>query len=287
MSGGSSKLPFSPLGVETAIHRMASSDQCVQSVLNHAPRERLGPRKGTSGRVFRTPLEVFTGQQPIRPLLQAFSPLAPSSTPTIIELRARQIIKISDVADSLEAIHRDVTERVSKSRKCAIEQNNLRANVQAIRFSPGDLVLVRRAVRGRHKLDLPWKGPRRVINALSDWIYEVENILTGTREHTHARRLTIYRAGLEGVDLSPELKSVIENSEGQTEIAADICSIREHDGNVEVQVEWDGLPADEDFTWEPVEQVSKDLPGILPDFLHNSGQRATKKRVLREHYGSA
>ena len=56
--------------------RLAPTDwpavtECLQCMLNHAPLRSLRPRREEEPREFRTPLEVFTGHKPRRPLLRA------------------------------------------------------------------------------------------------------------------------------------------------------------------------------------------------------------------------
>ncbi len=67
MPGGHPSLQGFAIRVDTCLPRLASVLDCVQSVINHAPLQRLGYR--TQG-ILRTPLEVFTGIKAVRPLLR-------------------------------------------------------------------------------------------------------------------------------------------------------------------------------------------------------------------------
>ncbi len=51
---------------------------------------------------------------------------------------------------------------------------------------------------------------------------------------------------------------------------------------MEVQVEWEGLPDTIDRTWELLYQVREDIPGMFEDFFHTSGERALKKKALKQ-----
>lgn len=259
--------------------------ECAQSVLNHAPRQRLGPRNKGSPGVYRTPLEVFTGQRPVRPLLQAFPPVPPSSAAGLSEVRARQLVNIEELGQALDDSHRDVQSLMSKSRERAIELHNKRTGATAARFDVGDFVLVRRGVPGKHKLSFDWVGPRRVVEVKSDWVFIVEDLLRGDRRVAHARRLILYRADMDGQPVSPSLLSAAHASESTIEIAHALHSIREEHGSLEVLVEWEGLPDDVDRTWEPVSQIHEDLPGILEDFLHSQDQRQLKLKALESFFG--
>ena len=46
--------------------------ESIKGLLNHAPLKLLGLQDSETPRVFRTPLEVFTGNIPVRPLMRAF-----------------------------------------------------------------------------------------------------------------------------------------------------------------------------------------------------------------------
>jgi len=65
--------------------RMSTQDwpavtESIQSVINHAPLKRLGLRDVTKPGVYRSPLEVFTGHKPVRPLMRAL-PFAEFESP--------------------------------------------------------------------------------------------------------------------------------------------------------------------------------------------------------------
>ena len=76
--------------------------ECAQNVLNHAPRAGLGLRGEVVPVVYRTPLEVFTGQLPVRPLLQSFPPVSPGVVENLTQVRAQQLINIEGLSTSLD-----------------------------------------------------------------------------------------------------------------------------------------------------------------------------------------
>lgn len=55
--------------------------------------------------------------------------------------------------------------------------------------------------------------------------------------------------------------------------------IRNAEERMRINVEWDGLPARKDWTWEPIEQVREDLPGMLEDYLAAEGHRVLKTQA--------
>ena len=119
--------------------------------------------------MLRTPLKVFTGMQPMRPLLRALPMAEYRECPTLSEIRARQVMRTADLQAALDNMHRDVGDRV-KSRRCrAVDEHSRRNGVQPVNFSHGYFVLVRKAVDRGHKLNYKWIGPRRVLSEISRW----------------------------------------------------------------------------------------------------------------------
>ncbi|KAE9265120.1 hypothetical protein PR003_g32556, partial [Phytophthora rubi] len=60
-------------------------------------------------------------------------------------------------------------------------------------FDIGDYVLyadVWQHVRG--KLRVKWCGPAQVVSTTSNWIFEIQNLVTGQRKEAHASRLKFY-----------------------------------------------------------------------------------------------
>ena len=223
----------------------------------------------------------------MRPLLQAFPPVDSSEVSSLDEARARQLINIDELAASLDDMHRDTSTLQSRSRQRAIELHNRRTGVTAAKFERVDFVLVRRAVPGKHKLSFQWVGPRRIVEVKSEWVFVVENLLTAAKHTVHARRLILYRADMDGQPVTPELLSAAQASEATVEIAHALHGIREVRGDLQILVEWEGLPDDVDQTWEPLAQIFEDLPGLLEDFLHSGGDRKLKRAALQANYQSS
>jgi len=141
-------------------------------------------------------------------------------------------------------------------------------------------VLVRCAQNKGHRLKFQWTGPRRVITVKSDLVFEVENLADGKRETVHARRLQLYRADLDGEEVDPNLQRAAEDTEAVYQGARELRAIREKGNQIQIPVEWDGLPDKVDMTWEPVNQVNEDLPQLLRDFLQTPGMRDLKDKAL-------
>lgn len=110
-------------------------------------------------------------------------------------------------------MHREVTEISTAARSLQVERHNKRTNLRRANFSKGDFVLVRRAQPGGQKLKFVWRGPRRITEALTEWVYEVQNNITDKREVVHARRLHLYRTDMDGQEVLPALLRAAEHSE--------------------------------------------------------------------------
>ena len=60
-----------------------------------------------------------------------------------------------------------------------------------------------------------------------------------------------------------------------------IRDIRRKDTSFEFMIEWEGLPDSVDMTWEPLETVKEDLPGIIQDYLYTANKRELKHQALK------
>jgi len=131
-----------------------------------------------------------------------------------------------------------------------------------------------------HKLSFNWVVPRRITAVISTWVFEVENLFTRKKEHTHVRRMTLYRAKMDGKPVDSILLKYATHSETTYQMAVELKDIRENENGMELLVHWDGLPDDTDRTWEPLIQLYEDVPTMLKEFLSGPGKKTFKKRAL-------
>lgn len=198
------------------------------------------------------------------------------------EVRARQLVDIRELQNALESMHKGVTDRTTLSRRKQVELHNRLTNIQPVNFSVGDFVLVRRATASAHKLGFKWIGPRRIREVKSELVFEVEDLLHGKTETVHARRLLLYRADLDGENVHEDLLRAAHHTETLYQDANASRSIRKHEENIEVQVEWSGLSGHVDLTWKPLLTFKEDIPEMLEAFLHSPGQRKLKQAALEQ-----
>lgn len=227
--------------------------------------------------MFRSPLEVFTGQKPVRPLLRALPVADYLMAKTADEIQARKLTGIDCLQDALHEMHRDVRGLISKSRQRQIQAHNSRTNVSTANFDVGDFVLVRRSVMGGHKLSFIWAGPRRVVECKSGFVYVVQDLISSKRETVHVRRLLRYRSDMDGKPVSPKLLNAAAHSSARYQVVNAIRGIRNKDGEIELHFEWDGLPDQVDWTWEPLGLAHRDVPSMVQEYLGSGGSRELKK----------
>lgn len=256
--------------------------ECVQSILNQSPLRRLGLRDKETPGVFRTPLEVFTTMKPNRPLLRALPIRKYAHCKSIDHIRALQLIEIDKIQSKIEEIHRDVEKNISASRQKSINTHNARTNVLPINFGKGDFVLLRKAQPGGHKLSYKWIGVYRVVEAISSHVFEIENLFTKRLERAHARRLMFYRADMDGKEVTKELLRYVEHCATTYQTVLKITDIRETEGKIQIEIEWEGLPDREDRTWEELGNMKEHIPGLLHDFLGSAEKRDLKRRALAD-----
>eukprot|EP00171_Calliarthron_tuberculosum_P004300 IDg4300t1 len=136
----------------------------------------------------------------------------------------------------MEELHPQIESSLSKNRQRSrqVAERGTPAN-----FVQGDFVLVARDdFHKDEKLCLRWRGPRRIIRAVSEWVYIVEDLRNGELTEVHSTRLKFYS------DSSLDEKAILSH----------------------VLVLWRGLSHRED-TEEPLKNVHEDVPVLLSKLL--------------------
>ena len=116
--------------------------ETVQNILNHAFLKRLGMRNEDSPGVYRTPLEVFTGNIPVRPLMRVLPLWKYKTVQSEDEVRLRQLFNTEQTQEALIEMHRDVRQRSDRNRKQRRDAHNRKTNINSATFTVGDFVLV-------------------------------------------------------------------------------------------------------------------------------------------------
>jgi hypothetical protein len=227
----------------------------VQSILNNS-------NSSHGGNI--APITAFTGREPDSPLRSlVFSDAG--KTVTLDAAQTTQLMNIQVLRASVEAIHKQAYESAQSNRASARlhKPPSTLAN-----YDLGDFVLVaKREFRGGVKLSLRWNGPQRIVSARSDYVFDVEDILTKVITPVHATRLRFYHDSSldETVDLLAHIAHQNQGYEVRKLVDlrydAEACAYF-------LLVSWLGFE-DADNSWEPLDIIYEDLPQEVLYFLRS------------------
>ncbi len=147
----------------------------------------------------------------------------------------------------------------TKKRRAAVDSNNCKTSVRPINFTEGDYVLrsVLQSERGR-KPSLPWKGPYRATACRSDYILEIEDLLSGQKQDAHGRRLKFF--------CNKDIE-VIETFE----------DIRRRAGTMQLLVRWKGF-GDTEQDWVDLSTLREDVPVLVEEYLKDIVKTSTQRQ---------
>lgn len=188
---------------------------------------------------------------------------------------------IDALHNALTDVHREVRERSDEGRRRAVEAHNRRTGVKKVDFSVRDFVLVRTTPPRRHKLTFKWHGLHQVTRAISPLLFEFKSLVTEKLQTFHAHRLRTYCEAYQDTTVTPEMLKISEHPEADYQDFERFCGIRMRENEVELRVEWRGLPEKVDETWEPIQMALEDLPLQLEEYMRSPGDRKVKTDALR------
>jgi Chromo (CHRromatin Organisation MOdifier) domain len=118
------------------------------------------------------------------------------------------------------------------------------------------------------KLQVKWKGPRRVASVEFDYVFVVENLLTKEVKAAHATRLRFYKD--KELNITAELAQAAEHNGHQLYVVSKILDARYNEQEMfhELLVAWRGFPVGE-ATWEPYSVMAVDVPDMVAKFLES------------------
>jgi hypothetical protein len=242
----------------------------VQIVLNNTPSPALG---GVA------PVTAMMGLAAMGPSDCIAVPGAMDSV-TLESIQATQRQNVVKLQAALEDLHRRVSKTNKATRAAGRATTNNKKGAAMAQFDIGDYVLYADVWQHkRSKLSVKWCGPAQVKATVSNWIFEIENLITGQRREAHASRLKFYADV--SLHVSEDLlRHVAHNSEGH--VVAELLNARytptlkQH----EIEVRWRGLSDAEDL-WEPATTLLQDVPTVVRTFVKKYGQRSAV-RALRK-----
>ena len=180
-------------------------------------------------------------------------------------------------------MHKEVSGKQTENRRRQIEAHNAKTHVRPCNFSVGDYVL-KGVLAGQRdsKLSLRWTGPFRVVQILSNFVYVLQNLVSGEREEVHARRIIFFRNS--AYEVTEELMGHLKHQEGELHNVAEFIGFRTWQGVPQVKVRWQGLEENED-SWEDIRNIRKDVPLLFKRHLAEVRQNGTakEKRFMKRH----
>lgn len=119
----------------------------------------------------------------------------------------------------------DIAERSTKKRESAVVIHNRKTGVRPVHFSDGDFVLLGllQSKTGL-KPDLRWKGPYRVAGCRSNYIFEIEDLLSGKTYLAPVHRLKFFRN--KDFEVTEEVTNHIAHQEDEFGVIYDLDVIK-------------------------------------------------------------
>jgi hypothetical protein len=235
----------------------------TQMILNQTASERLNGF---------TPLNVMTGLKHKQMVDLIFDG-------TLWKLKTDLNVSGSVIDESVESLRRELDDMHRETNiKRGERDERKEGKGEKVDFAVGDFVL--KATIDAGKLEAKWKGPVLVVGVVTEWVYEVESIVTGVKEEVHVNRLRKYseRENEKFVNWERELKLSAEFDE--TPIVESIVGERRTGrGATEkwcLRVSWKGFEESDD-TWEPIVSLMTDIPARVKLFVRDQGSEGLKK----------
>ncbi|GMF43963.1 unnamed protein product [Phytophthora fragariaefolia] len=255
----------------------------VQAALNQQPSDKLGRR---------APATAFMRLPATTPLSAIFT------TDGVVEmdvetLRTKVQQHLTETAQVLEMMHSEVSD-ISDRRRLQARVRRA-AKAKPPNFSVGDFVLAAPVISMPNKLAIKWQGPKRVVHALTDWVFEVDDLnVPHTKTKHHVSRLRFYAESSRGVT-EVLLQYALHSQGGHCVEAFYGIRCNAVTKQWEVEVKWLGLDALEN-TWETYSSLKADVPVLLdrycnahkdePEFaemIQDVSRRSTRKRPRPNH----
>jgi Chromo (CHRromatin Organisation MOdifier) domain len=231
----------------------------VQSVLDNSLSTRLNKR---------TPMQVFTGHAEATPLALTLKDNVPVNAPLDF-IKAQNFPELEKLSKAMTEIHAQMAGKATRDCIAAIQKHNDKTHVRSPNFQVGHYVLVAAHRKSStSKLQVKWKGPRRVASVESDYVFVVENLLTKELKAAHATRLRFYKD--KELNVTAELAQAAAHNDHQLYVVSKILDARynEQEKFYEILVAWRGSPVGE-ATWEPYSVMAVDVPGMVTKFMES------------------
>ena len=186
------------------------------------------------------PVTAMSGREAMSPMDTIALPGGVVSA-TLEQIERSQREYVAAARDAMDQMHKQLSEKNQKKRDRARSLQAKKKGVQSANFVVGDYVLYQDVwPHKREKLRTTWCGPAVVSAVVSNWVYEIQNLVTSEVRRAHASRLRFYRD--KRLHVTDEfLVHVAHNSEGfEVEEILDARYV-EKEQVFEVLIKWLGL----------------------------------------------
>jgi hypothetical protein len=213
-----------------------------------------------------TPRKVLTGLDSPNPVAVLFHEVHA----TVVKLhvvdftREDWLTKINHAHEALTAMHEVISNQTQQLTKLREASRKKEYNVHLTHYLPGDFVM-RAAVSSNfpHKLRANWVGPYRIHSVQTDWLYEIQDLLTDKITTCHAARLQFYHDS--SLAVTVELKDHVTHSRGN--ITYDkFIKYRLYELEWQLLVKWLGYD-EGDNTWESLDSCYEHNPTMVKTYL--------------------
>jgi hypothetical protein len=213
-------------------------------------------------------MQVFTGHAETTPLALMLKDNVPANTPLDF-IKAQKLFEVEKLSKAMTETHAQVAEKATRDRKASIQKHNAKTHLRSPNFQVGDFVLVAEHRKsGTSKLQVKWKGLRRVVSVESDYVFVLENLLTKELKAAHATRLRFYKD--KEPNVTAELAQAAEHNEHQRYVVSKIFDARYNEQEMfyELLVTWRGFPVEE-ATGKPYSVMAVDVPDMVKKFIES------------------
>ena len=121
-----------------------------------------------------------------------------------------------------------------------------------------------------NKLASTWTGPYVLKKFISEWVVNVQHLVTSDVKTVHTTRIRPYSDKLLNVTVA--MKDQLMHDQWSLHTVEEIRDSRESRGKREFLIKWLGID-EEDSTWEPEENLLEDIPKMLEEFKKRQAKR--------------
>ena len=120
-----------------------------------------------------------------------------------------------------------------------------------------------------------------------DLVYEITSLRGGKTEGVHCARLLKYRDSLLGKTVPQDMLDLAKRTESCYEVIEKIADLGQDRYGLFFRVQWEGLPDERDYTWQPVEELYADVPDIVNAFLSSFKKNKKVFATVKRHLGTS